>query len=283
MPYGSTPDHVPLWEQLLKRREVAAYAFNALLAIDPHAPRITKALAMLWRKQLCDEWNVDTAFLARRAARLSGSQNVIQDSLRAVLQDLLTLPDHGQLRQSLLTDLDRRSWSQHWIQHLRPEREAAGHAARKGWTFQSLLAKYANLFDEVSASSSDSRDPISMSLNPYDEAFLGAKPMVSADFRFLRKFQVADNDLYLSPAGHESVVEVSSNEISDFRVLYVLQGHQHVENKPTRTLRSAEVGSSFEDSIRILYGERAESVKLHEVYYPGSTVRKTTKFSFTQK
>lgn len=77
MAFGCTPERVPVWEQVLERREVAAYAFSALLAIDPRADRVSNALAYLRQKQLCEKWNVDTAFLARKAARLSGSEVVI--------------------------------------------------------------------------------------------------------------------------------------------------------------------------------------------------------------
>ena len=247
MSFGSTPDHVPLWEQLLQRREVAAYAFNALLAINPRANRITNALAMLWRKQLCDKWNIDTAFLARRAARLRGSQKVIHDALRVVVQDLSTLPDYEQLRQAILADLDRRSWSQHWIQHLHPEREAPRREAPKGFAFEFLRAEDTDLLIEESASLLDYRVPISVSLNR----------------------DVADSPRL--PGGWD--------------VLYL-------EKESTLVLGSGEVESSFGGSMRILdiefaesskLVELAESVKLGEVFYPASTVRKTKTFSLTQK
>ena len=37
MAFGRTPDHVALWKRVLERSEVAAYAFNALVEIDPNA------------------------------------------------------------------------------------------------------------------------------------------------------------------------------------------------------------------------------------------------------
>ncbi len=86
MAFGCTPEHVPAWEQVLKREEVAAYAFNALLAIDPRADRVSDALAFLWQKQLCEKWNVDTEFLARKAARLSGSEAVVTISPKSSMR-----------------------------------------------------------------------------------------------------------------------------------------------------------------------------------------------------
>ena len=130
MAFGCTPEHVPVWEQVLKREEVAAYAFNALLAIDPRADRVANALAYLWQKQLCKKWNIDTAFLARKAARLSGSEAVIRDALTAASRELAALP-HGQDSQTeLLDSLARRSWSQGWKRYLPHENMATVNSRR---------------------------------------------------------------------------------------------------------------------------------------------------------
>ena len=114
MAFGCTPGHVPVWEQVLEREEVAAYAFNALLEIDPRADRVPQALTFLWQKQLCKKWNVDTAFLARKAARSSGSEGVIRRALFGLYREFAALP-HGQdFQTELLDSLARRSWSQGW-------------------------------------------------------------------------------------------------------------------------------------------------------------------------
>ncbi len=69
MAYGCTADHIPMWQQALERPEVAAYAFNALVAIDPHADRVDAALDMLQEKQAHGGWNVNTDLLSRRVNR----------------------------------------------------------------------------------------------------------------------------------------------------------------------------------------------------------------------
>ena len=76
MSFQQTADHAPLWEELLESPDVAAYAFSALLNIDPHAPRIERTLRKLWQRQFEENWPVDTPFLARRAARARGSEDV---------------------------------------------------------------------------------------------------------------------------------------------------------------------------------------------------------------
>ena len=127
MAFGCTPEHVPVWEQVLEREEVAAYAFSALLAIDPQADRVANALAHLWQKQLCSKWNVDTEFLARKAARLSGSDEVIMHALFALDRDLAAQPVGKDLKAKLLKNLAGRSWSQGWIAYLPQEKTAMGN------------------------------------------------------------------------------------------------------------------------------------------------------------
>ena len=131
MAFGCTPQHVPVWEQVLEREEVAAYAFNALLAIDPRADRVVNALAYLWQKQLGEKWNVDTAFLARKAARLSGSEAIIHRALYTLHCELVALP-HGQdFQTELLDSLARRSWSQGWKEYLSAVHEGTSREVRE--------------------------------------------------------------------------------------------------------------------------------------------------------
>ena len=124
MAHGCTPDHIPVWEQVLKREEVAAYAFNALLAIDPLADRIARSLAYLWQKELCEKWNVDTEFLARKAARLSASESVILHALFALDRELAAQPYGEDVKARLRVSLARRSWSQGWESYL-PQKKMA--------------------------------------------------------------------------------------------------------------------------------------------------------------
>lgn len=123
MAYGCTASHVPMWERLLQRPEVAAYAFSALLQIDPHAKRIEEGLVTLWRKQLCEGWNVDTAFLMRQAARARQSESTIGRVLRRLDNELSKLPEPEQLRRTLHQQLQRREWSQTWGEELAPAGE----------------------------------------------------------------------------------------------------------------------------------------------------------------
>ncbi len=120
MGYSQTEDQVSLWEGVLRCPEVAAYGFNALLSIDPRSPRIERALKELWRRQVRDNWPVDTAFLMRRAAREQASDRIIGrvlSSLRADSEDSPT-PQHEW--NKLRAELDRRVWTRGWAQLVQP-------------------------------------------------------------------------------------------------------------------------------------------------------------------
>ncbi len=119
MAYRVDPSDVVLWERLLDQAEVAAYAFNALLEIDPHAKRVEDALTVLWKRQLCEDWKVDTAFLLRRGARAQGSEALIRRVLRRVGKELSKLPKGEQLRSRLAGELERRDWSRAWTRFAR--------------------------------------------------------------------------------------------------------------------------------------------------------------------
>lgn len=121
MAYAHTRSHIPLWEEVIQSPEVAAYAFNALLEIDPHADRIEQALVTLWQKQLREDWRVDTAFLMRRAARARGSETIIARVLLSLDDELARLPEGQQLRQNLEEELQRRDWSRSWGHFAQPE------------------------------------------------------------------------------------------------------------------------------------------------------------------
>ncbi len=82
MAFGRTPDHIPLWERVLQRKEVAAYAFNALLEIDPEADRIEEALETLREKRVHEGWNIDTEFLTQRVHRVRASLRPATDSAK---------------------------------------------------------------------------------------------------------------------------------------------------------------------------------------------------------
>ena len=113
MGYPQTEAQVSLWERVLRCPEVAAYGFNALLSIDPHSPRIERALKELWRRQVVDGWSVDTAFLMRRAAREQQSEVMIPRMLFA-LREEWGRPSEQAYWNKVEAELDRRPWTRNW-------------------------------------------------------------------------------------------------------------------------------------------------------------------------
>lgn len=93
------------WTQLLKQPDVAAYAFNALLQIQPSGWDAGDTLVEFWRRSVKDGWTIDVPFLMRRTAKAQGSDDVIRYVLRRT---------HA-LRAEVELQLDRRDWSSAWI------------------------------------------------------------------------------------------------------------------------------------------------------------------------
>ena len=116
MGYPQAEAQVSLWEGVLRCPEVAAYGFNALLSIDPHSPRIERALKELWRRQVRDNWPVDTAFLMRRAAREQASDRIIRRVLSSLRADFEGSPARQHEWNKLRAELDRRVWTRGWTQ-----------------------------------------------------------------------------------------------------------------------------------------------------------------------
>lgn len=111
MAYEQTEESIPRWKRLLDNPHVAAYAFNALLAINPRMPLIEAALKRLWKRQLLEGWSIDTAFLMRRAIRAQTSEEDKRSLIRGVLCEL---PSSAALWAKLSGELQRREWSRQW-------------------------------------------------------------------------------------------------------------------------------------------------------------------------
>ena len=108
-------EQVPLWDAVLNSRHVAAYGFNALLKINPRAHRIEQALKMLLRKQITEEWPVDTLFLMRSTARERGSEEIVARILSEAFEKRSQSPEQQRFWDSLSHELVRRNWSRNWI------------------------------------------------------------------------------------------------------------------------------------------------------------------------
>jgi hypothetical protein len=115
MAYSQTADQIYLWERVLKSPDLAAYGFQALLAIDPHSVRVEEALKELWRRQIIDRWPVDAAFLTRRAARAQGSEAIVRKVLSSLRAELAQDDQGRRYWQQIETELVRRDWSCHWL------------------------------------------------------------------------------------------------------------------------------------------------------------------------
>ena len=71
-----------LWIQLLKREELCAYGFNALLQIDPQNPRIVRSLLELWENRKIKEWKVNAQVLTAKTIRAQGSNSKVKSGLQ---------------------------------------------------------------------------------------------------------------------------------------------------------------------------------------------------------
>jgi hypothetical protein len=100
---------LPVWERIIdKYADVAAYAFNALLNIDPNANRIEVYLATLWRQQVINNWPVDTPFLMRRAARVRDDPNLVYRMLAKLAKE--------EYWHRVKKEMRGRSWSKKWLE-----------------------------------------------------------------------------------------------------------------------------------------------------------------------
>lgn len=115
-----------MWEQIIdKYPNVAAYAFNALLKIDPTSEKIEEYLKILWRRQTVDSWPVDTAFLMRRAARVRNETALIYRVLLKLKNSDLSL--WKKVEKEL-----KEPWSQQWLEGLKGlEQSLSPKASRK--------------------------------------------------------------------------------------------------------------------------------------------------------
>src|SRR5207244_355707 len=75
--YRLAPQDVELWEQLLSRRELCAYAYNAILKIDPNHARLLDHLIELWRKRVNGGWEVNAVLLTARTIRARGESESV--------------------------------------------------------------------------------------------------------------------------------------------------------------------------------------------------------------
>lgn len=102
-----------MWKGIIdKYPNVAAYAFNALLEIEPGSIEIGEYLRILGQREVVDGWPVDAAFLMRRAARVSGNESLIYSVL-------LKLRNEGQpIWDKVEKKLRERIWSKKWLEKL---------------------------------------------------------------------------------------------------------------------------------------------------------------------
>jgi len=104
-------------KSLLRVPNLSAYAFSALLSIDPMSSNIEKALKTLWYNQMVFDWPIDAAFLARRAARLRGSDAIIKKVLTALRKDSREKVVCNW--RKLENELERREWSRAWLEFIK--------------------------------------------------------------------------------------------------------------------------------------------------------------------
>ena len=108
------------WEEIFDIPETAAYAFNALLSINPLSTKINQYLKKLFVKQVKYKWPVDAPFLLRRASRIQKEKRPDQQNnlIYVVLNGLY----HEKLRHRCLKDikilLEKQPWSKQWLRSL---------------------------------------------------------------------------------------------------------------------------------------------------------------------
>ena len=101
-----------MWKSIIDEHpDVAAYAFNALLNIEPNSPEVDQYLTTLWKRQVVDKWPVDTAFLMRRCARLRGEEDL-------VYRIMLSL-EHKNYWRQVTGELLQKPWSADWLKKFR--------------------------------------------------------------------------------------------------------------------------------------------------------------------
>lgn len=120
MAYAQDETSIRFWEEeILTKKDVAAYGFNALLDIDVQnpgiatdkKPTIEKYLCDLWPLQITEDWPVNTAFLLRRAARVRNETSLIY-------RVLLRLKNRdGTLWERVEKELEE-PWGQQWLEKL---------------------------------------------------------------------------------------------------------------------------------------------------------------------
>lgn len=109
MGYEQTEQHIDTWEKVINFKDAAAYAFNMLLSINPLHLRIERYLRKLWRRQIEDDWPVDTSFLMRRAARMRAEQ--MRDFICQVLWRL----EKETWWDKVDANLRERVWTRDWL------------------------------------------------------------------------------------------------------------------------------------------------------------------------
>ncbi len=108
--YSQSGADIPIWEDIIKRKNFSAYAFQALLKIDPYYESIEDHLIDLWRHQIQDGWPINVPFLARRMAQQQDSNDSIIRVLRAIqLEDNI-------LWKKIRTNLLSNTWTEKWVE-----------------------------------------------------------------------------------------------------------------------------------------------------------------------
>lgn len=102
---------VRIWDLAFELNDIAPYAINALMSIDPNARELDEKFIQLARRSVAGEVNVDLPMLLRRLERMRGGEGSIRNLLSRLGQDDV-------LAESLRAAFARYVWSEHWLDNI---------------------------------------------------------------------------------------------------------------------------------------------------------------------
>jgi len=151
--YPPEPAQIYLWQLGMRRTGSAAFSLLALLRDSEGHMRVGEGLRALWVRRIRDGWQVDTAVLARKARERIGVSDAIARPLVFAASDLLRGRNGTALLRSLRVELERRSWSQSWVEYTSDEFIESERSAQLLSVSTDLLAKWSIASIESSSGS----------------------------------------------------------------------------------------------------------------------------------
>lgn len=156
MTFAEPGEDPKLWESCLLAPELAAYGFEALLRIDPDAPRVDAALHSFWEEFLSGRSKIHVAELTRRTVKARGNDHFLQFLFACVTVE------HPELSDPLQAELGRYVFSRGWIKWVPGPQPVRATAAApwlgrrfSEWVFSIPWVKWATGGSKLAATGED--------------------------------------------------------------------------------------------------------------------------------